>query len=1477
MRKFILLCNSLLLIISVTIKGQLSIKSPDAYTLIKSGNIPVKLHTGLLDLTIPIYSIPINNDKMDIILSYDSSGFIPGKKPNLAGMNWTLIAGGAISRTVKGIPDEYIGFPTSNGPDGNDFHGFLTGVRKKPYTKEQIYDLYSGAGSFDTFFHLGPVKDGYEGEPDEFSFNIFDLYGKFIIGNDGNVLVESNDPNIKVDISNLKSYGNGESCDVPNQEILISDGRGIKYYFGGEFSNQEISYTFPMGLMERYTGFPITNLFSLNKIIFPDGNIMSFEYIDGIEKNDRFSFCNNDNLYFLSKDTSIKELGFESFYIENFRGTNASNCSEFRICAEEVTSIPHYSQNRVLLKKSILKKISINNIVINFFYKKTDFFIKHKDYTNTYDVDFHETLIDYITVSYNNNVIKKIIFGYEDLGGEHRRPFLKSINDDLSKEKYEFEYHQTNNLPPYYTKGVDHWGYWNGKNNQFLTPFDSYDSNTGDYTLNNTFRDADPNYAYIGLLKRIIYPTNGFSDFEYEPHHYGQRLERISKSKFLPILTNNSGITGGARIKKQIDYDESGKIKNHKEYKYTINHENDFSSGILMNWPRYYYFFKQKYGNTIIKTGSSVQQNSLDNYNVGYSKVFEIEKNKGYIEYDFYSYKDKPDILTETNNLRKYMSWSYEPEDLHKNYQNIYGIDRSILRGKIKEKKYFDETGKILKKIKYEYTDNIDFNPKSTIDQNNYVAINHMTGTWVQGYKKYLNPNYLKESVITYYIKPAPITYSEEVKAENINNLNPSSKQIKFSDGHMEKITYQYAHEKGNNYLIDKNVVGVPLETIVTQDGKIISKTETIYPTSQAEANIKTQGLPLPVSSLSYDLENPTKTNQDITYTQYDNKGNLLEYKLNGITPVVIIWGYHQTLPIAKIEGATYEQVKNLVSDIISKSNEDKDEVSEKDLITALDNFRNKDELKNFQITTYTHNPLIGVTSITPPSGIREIYKYDEANRLTQVLDIEGNILKEYNYHYSEPYKNIIQSKTFTRNNCPNGYIGDDYNYIVPAGKYISLISQDDADRKAIEDLNTNGLREANIHASCKKIYYNSKRGEYFDRQNCNELGADFISPKKYYYEVPAGKYISLISQDDADQKALDDIKKNGQKEANLNAECVYKCNFTPITNYYYNFKSDYMNVYLTKNNKIKLGLGLIPGHEHLDWTQEVTIGKLPRICSVNSTPNATDHDFEEYIVPVHGMNNINWIARIKNNGDISLQIEDYNKLANSQYKRIFHNNTDRSRNNTAFLVFEWDKNVRGSHKTTFYNTIQSKQFLRNNCPVGYKSESYTYTVPSGKYYSTISQEDADQKALDDINKNGQKEANLNAKCVPDICSFTPIKSDYFDFIKLPKNLSKEGNKIKLIIGLIPKSKYLNWNEEIVIGKLESCIPTTEVEEVIPILKGNVRDKDRHWIIRIKTTGEVSLQISDYDAYDLYHSRDFHNEGNTNINRRMVVYEFNIN
>jgi hypothetical protein len=53
-------------------------------------------------------------------------------------------------------------------------------------------------------------------------------------------------------------------------------------------------------------------------------------------------------------------------------------------------------------------------------------------------------------------------------------------------------------------------------------------------------------------------------------------------------------------------------------------------------------------------------------------------------------------------------------------------------------------------------------------------------------------------------------------------------------------------------------------------------------------------------------------------------------------------------------------------------------------------------------VTTYTYDPLIGVRSITPPSGIREVYIYDTANRLKEIRenDATGKLLKEFKYNY---------------------------------------------------------------------------------------------------------------------------------------------------------------------------------------------------------------------------------------------------------------------------------------------------------------------------------------------------------------------------------------------------------------------------------------------------------------------------------------------
>lgn len=59
---------------------------------------------------------------------------------------------------------------------------------------------------------------------------------------------------------------------------------------------------------------------------------------------------------------------------------------------------------------------------------------------------------------------------------------------------------------------------------------------------------------------------------------------------------------------------------------------------------------------------------------------------------------------------------------------------------------------------------------------------------------------------------------------------------------------------------------------------------------------------------------------------------------------------------------------------------------------------------KDAEMTTYTYNPLVGMTSVTDPSGRTNTYKYDSFNRLQTILDQDGNVLKTIDYQYQKLY-----------------------------------------------------------------------------------------------------------------------------------------------------------------------------------------------------------------------------------------------------------------------------------------------------------------------------------------------------------------------------------------------------------------------------------------------------------------------------------------
>ncbi|MFK5855154.1 MAG: RHS repeat protein [Bacteroidota bacterium] len=169
--------------------------------------------------------------------------------------------------------------------------------------------------------------------------------------------------------------------------------------------------------------------------------------------------------------------------------------------------------------------------------------------------------------------------------------------------------------------------------------------------------------------------------------------------------------------------------------------------------------------------------------------------------------------------------------------------------------------------------------------------------------------------------------------------------------------------------------------------------------------------LPIDIQTLKGEYNVSTNTLKDrIVFHDYYANGNLKEVSKKDGTTIVYIWGYDEQYPIAKIENATYLQIEaaiatlpssyNTLAEIQAKSNADNDNTKEGELRTVLQAIRDHSSLSNTMVTTYTFDPLIGITSVTDPRGYTTYYEYDEANRLKHVKDGVGNILSKNEYHY---------------------------------------------------------------------------------------------------------------------------------------------------------------------------------------------------------------------------------------------------------------------------------------------------------------------------------------------------------------------------------------------------------------------------------------------------------------------------------------------
>jgi hypothetical protein len=131
----------------------------------------------------------------------------------------------------------------------------------------------------------------------------------------------------------------------------------------------------------------------------------------------------------------------------------------------------------------------------------------------------------------------------------------------------------------------------------------------------------------------------------------------------------------------------------------------------------------------------------------------------------------------------------------------------------------------------------------------------------------------------------------------------------------------------------------------------------------------------------------------------------------------------------------------------------------------------NIDELKFYpadaQMMTYTYGT-DGISEMTDAKDQILSYQYDEAQRLKNVKDWNGNIVKNYDYHnYDMTVGNdAIAATTFTRDNCPPNSAPGSTTYAVPVNTHYSS-TKASANKLAKYDLQINGQRKANDPANC--------------------------------------------------------------------------------------------------------------------------------------------------------------------------------------------------------------------------------------------------------------------------------------------------------------------------------------------------------------------------------------------------------------------------
>lgn len=910
--------------------------SPNASSLGVYGEMPVSYFTGIPNISVPLYQIKGKQIGLGLDLSYHAGGTRPEQHPGWTGLGWNLNAGGAITRTIKDLPDEMYqsAFPYSVGMTVNSSFVGASDWTSSSYLSAayMLQNAPFNAISNDT-------------EADVFSFSCQGISGIFFC-NGSSCLVRS-DRHLKVErlvpppeLANPNNtFFHTHASFIPHDHLsstfygfIITDEDGTKYQFGSLENDNAVEYSDDM-----YNSTPGERLFAsswmLTKITSADGTeaidlsydrgpfITSLYNSYSVSSVARPNSCGSaTSCSSLSAGASRGGTIISPVYLKGIVSDKLNVSIEFS--ASESGELK-YTYNQLLVNPDGSPGISLPNNFSSYLDITDDI-----PYLQTGAVPLGHTAaerygrmiwlkLDEIRIKSlcDGYPVKRVFFSYSDDPGS--RLFLNAVNihglhrlhawqspepvyaalpvprviDDNAPEiqSYNFAYNATA-IPDYLTSLTDHWGFSNGT---------SY-LNTG------YLSDRAPNalYAKAGVLEKIVYPTGGSTNFEYEANSYGTSLNAAR------TLNSHAGEAGGLRIKKISNRDNTGSVVT-KEYLYVKDYQLNSdpaslgSSGVLDMEPRYEFNMVGgempmgctiNYSNTSSNAIIPLTTNSSGTH-ISYSEVAEKNPDGSFNRYFFTNqdngYKDEGPSNTENATGIPYVPFN----------------SREIERGKLYKQELFNNLGTLLKRTtttygkvesdaENRYVPNYSYSQK-TICSNN-VSDFFTTGVAYKIFYYAFLPVQVREEVFDNALTMENTTTMQY----NGSYLKVVEKTATSSDGKTVRTTYKYPFDLPKTpvktYMVNSNIVAKVLEEEQFLDNGSMAFKRNNY----------VQGSYYTVDLASVDMRkagNPEETR--LRMLGYDAEGNLLAVQKSDDIDYAYIWDYKKQHPVAEVANATTNDI----------------------------------------------------------------------------------------------------------------------------------------------------------------------------------------------------------------------------------------------------------------------------------------------------------------------------------------------------------------------------------------------------------------------------------------------------------------------------------------------------------------------------------------------------------------------------------------